>query len=231
MPVAFIQQLSPDERLMLGAVALGAGLIAGAAAWRMRPRAFAFGDPSCPVEAYIAVLGPEYGQSLAERAWYYAPALHAASDYFGVPRDLMMGLAHTESSFRPEVGSSAGAYGLTQVMPRTAIGLYRSLAAAGEWPFPPVSSSDPERDLFASEGYANQIDRLDPLQSAWMGTAFIRNLLRSGRDVENALAAYNAGGARVQPGDPSSTWPAQTRAYVPAVLRRSEWYDSLYRQC
>lgn len=50
----------------------------------------------------------------------YAPqAAHVAAQY-GIPKGLFLSLVHQESGFNPQAKSSAGAFGLTQLMPATA---------------------------------------------------------------------------------------------------------------
>lgn len=53
---------------------------------------------------------------------YQAEAAHIAAQH-GIPKGLFLALVHQESGFNPTARSSAGAYGLTQLMPGTARGL------------------------------------------------------------------------------------------------------------
>lgn len=53
----------------------------------------------------------------------YLPLLNATEDKYGIPRDLLARLAYQESRFRSdiisgEVGSSAGAQGIMQIVPK-----------------------------------------------------------------------------------------------------------------
>lgn len=224
--------LDPDVKLAVGLGAFVVGAASVALAVRLQVPDFQLGDGRCSVDQYLAYIGPRDGDEVANRAWLYAPAVHEAADYFGISRSVMMGLVHTESRFKPDAGSSAGAQGLAQLMPRTAVGRYKKLAADGQWPLPPVEiNRDPQVAYFASEGLDRVLDRTDPRQSAWLGASYLRSLMNKGRDLEYALAAYNAGPARVKDGDPPSTWPGQTRAYVPGVLKRAQWYRELYEAC
>lgn len=208
--------MTPEDWRYVGATALG---IAGVSVWalgyrtlRRAPPRVQFGDPNCSLAFYQGVLG-QHGSNNDEsyRAWYYAPVIIAAARHFGVPADVMMGIGHTESRFVPTAGSSAGARGLMQFMPKTAAGVHAQLVEARDWPF-------------------GALDRNDPQQSAWMAGALMRQLLRN-RSLDYALAAYNAGGGRVPSGMPFEEWPDQTQAYVPAVIRRAGYYREIWERC
>ena len=87
----------------------------------------------------------------------------AASQRFGVPRELVIGVARAESAFRSGVSSPAGAQGLMQLMPATARGLGVT------------DTSDPWQNLAGGTKYLRQLmDRFDG-------------------DVEKVVAGYNAG--------------------------------------
>jgi soluble lytic murein transglycosylase-like protein len=86
----------------------------------------------------------------------------------GIDPALLKGLIRQESNFNPDAGSSAGARGLTQLMPATAASLGVS------------DTSDPAQSIDAGAKYLRQ--QLD----------------RFGGDQAKALAAYNAGPGAVQ---------------------------------
>jgi len=87
----------------------------------------------------------------------------AASQRFGVPRELVIGVARAESAFRSDAGSPAGARGLMQLMPATARGLGVT------------DITDPWQNVAGGTKYLRQLmDRFDG-------------------DVEKVLAGYNAG--------------------------------------
>lgn len=227
-----LQAIDPDVKLAIGLGALVTGAAATALAVRLQVSGFTLGDGRCSVDQYLAYIGPRENDVVANRAWLYAPAVHEAADHFGISRSVLMGLVHTESRFKPDAGSKAGAIGLAQVMPRTALGIYKRLRDRGQWPFEPVkTNNDPQRAMYEAEGVAAYLDRTDPRQSAWMGAHYLRSLLDKGRTIEETLAGYNAGPARVKAGDPMSSWPGETRAYVPGVLKRAGWYRELYEAC
>jgi len=98
----------------------------------------------------------------------YAAEITAAATANGIDPALLAGLVKQESGFNASAGSSAGARGLTQLMPGTAAGLGVT------------NILDPVQNLNGGAKYLRQ--QLD---------AF-------GGDVAKALAAYNAGPGAVQ---------------------------------
>jgi soluble lytic murein transglycosylase-like protein len=98
----------------------------------------------------------------------YGAEITAAAKKHGLDPALLAGLVKQESGFNPTAGSSAGARGLTQLMPATAAGLGVT------------DVLDPIQNLDGGAKYLRQ--QLD---------AF-------GGDVTRALAAYNAGPGAVQ---------------------------------
>jgi membrane-bound lytic murein transglycosylase D len=123
----------------------------------------------------------------------------------GMPAELAL-LPAIESAFNPRARSPRHAAGLWQFMPATAreMGLQQN-----DW-------YDGRRDVIAATGAA--LDYLQQLQQRFDGDWLL------------ALAAYNAGGARVQrairknrnSGKPADFWhlqlPKETRDYVPKLL-------------
>lgn len=100
---------------------------------------------------------------------------------------LVQAVVETESAYSPCAVSSAGAMGLMQLMPATAESLQVT-------------------------------DPFDPNQNITAGTAFLKQMLeRYGGDVAKALAAYNAGPARV---DAAGGIPAipETQEYVRKIM-------------
>jgi soluble lytic murein transglycosylase-like protein len=98
----------------------------------------------------------------------YAPLIEAAAARNGVDPAVLHGLIQQESDFDPSSTSSAGAEGLTQLMPSTASSL---------------GVSDPLDPAQSIEGGARYLGEM---------------LRRFGGNVEAALAAYNAGPGAVQ---------------------------------
>ncbi|HTZ88401.1 MAG TPA: lytic transglycosylase domain-containing protein [Solirubrobacteraceae bacterium] len=125
----------------------------------------------------------------------YTPLIEAAAARNGVDPAVLHGLIQQESDFDPNSRSSAGAIGLTQLMPSTASSL---------------GVSDPT----------------DPAQSIEGGARYLGEMLqRFGGNVEDALAAYNAGPGAVQRygGVPPYT---ETQQYVSKVLGYAAEYRS-----
>lgn len=116
----------------------------------------------------------------------FQAAIEEAALRHGLDPKLLHALIITESAYRPRAVSSAGAGGLTQLMPGTA------------------------RELGVT-------DRFDPVENIRGGADYLaRQVLRFG-DLRLALAAYNAGPARVaRLGRVPDI--AETRAYVATVI-------------
>ena len=132
---------------------------------------------------------------LARRAQYQS-YVNAASQKYGVSAALINGVIQAESSFRPDVTSSAGAQGLMQLMPGTA----KELGV--------TNSFDPAQNIDGGVQYLRKmIDRFDG-------------------DLRLALAAYNCGPGRVESLGVSSSddsaymnLSTNVRGYVDRVIR------------
>lgn len=115
-------------------------------------------------------------------------AIEAASDRHGIDPDLLYSVIRAESDFNPHAVSRKGAQGLMQLMPQTAGKL----------------------------GVSNAFDTASNVEG---GTRYLRELLdRYHYDLAKALAAYNAGPARV---DQYHGVPPfhETRVYVARIIR------------
>jgi hypothetical protein len=133
------------------------------------------------------------------------PFLRLASEEMSVPYSLLVAIAHVESRFNPGVTSNAGAQGLMQTMPQTGAAMAKKLGISYR-PF-------------------------DAQSSARMGALYIKKMLRKfPDDVDFAIAAYNAGPGNVKKygGIPPF---AQTRAYVPAVMRAARAVTASRLRC
>jgi soluble lytic murein transglycosylase-like protein len=110
-----------------------------------------------------------------------------ASATYGVDEKLLKAVAKAESNFNPSAVSSAGAIGIMQLMPSTAAGLGVS------------DSFDARENILGGAKYLSQL------------------LSKYNGDTSLALAAYNAGSARVDEygGIPPFT---ETQNYVAKVL-------------
>ena len=129
----------------------------------------------------------------APPAWepVHTPSLEeivaAASYRYGIDPDVVFSLIRAESAFNPKAVSPKGAQGLMQLMPQTATLL----------------------------GVENSLDAAANVDG---GTRYLRNLLvQYNQDLTKALAAYNAGPARVQQFHGVPPYP-ETIAYINRVV-------------
>ena len=147
----------------------------------------------------------------------YTDQVERYSAEFGVEESLVYAVIRTESGFRPEVESAAGAVGLMQLMPSTFDWLQTSLD--GEVIYTADRLSDPDINIR-------------------YGTYFISYLIQRYGDLDTACAAYNAGVASVDSwlSDPNyspdgvtlSEIPyKETERYVEKVKSAKAIYDKL----
>lgn len=135
---------------------------------------------------------------------------HAETE--GLPESLVFAVIHTESGFRTQVVSRAGARGLMQVTPDTGAFLATRLGMEDYHP-----------DML-----------FDPGVNIRMGTYYLRYLWDLFEDRDTALAAYNAGPGRVRGWleDPAITVEGrlanipfeETRNYLEKVRLRERLY-------
>lgn len=116
----------------------------------------------------------------------FQAAIEAAALAHGLDPKLLHALVVTESAYRADARSPAGAGGLTQLMPGTAVEL-------------------------------GVRDRFDPVENLRGGADYLARQIRRFGDLRLALAAYNAGPARVAR---LGRIPdiAETQAYVATVV-------------
>ncbi len=146
----------------------------------------------------------------------YEKPLRAAAEHAKVDPMLVAGLVRQESAWEANAVSHANAYGLMQVLPKTA----RLLARQMRMGYSRARLTDPEYNLR-------------------LGTVYLAGLIKTWGSVEAALAAYNAGEDRV------GSWKAgqnfaeaaefvdtipftETREYCQIVLRNAAIYRRLY---
>ena len=136
-----------------------------------------------------------------------------ASQKTGVEPAVIWGIMRQESLFEADVTSSAGAYGLMQLMPGTAKG------EAAKLKLPADTYKKAQGNIL-------------------LGAAHIAGLISKFGDLPRALAAYNAGSAPVnrwsrEPITDMAEWVEEigyneTRGYVKAVMRNIQAYRLLY---
>jgi soluble lytic murein transglycosylase len=137
----------------------------------------------------------------------------AASEKTGVAPEIIWGVMRQESLYQPDVTSRAGAYGLMQLMPGTA-------------------KSEAKKMAVPDDAYLNPDDNIN------LGANHLAGLFARYKEVPLALAAYNAGGGRVNkwarnPITDMAEWIEdipfrETRGYVKTVTRNIEAYKTLY---
>jgi soluble lytic murein transglycosylase len=147
----------------------------------------------------------------------YASMIRSSAARYGEDPMLLASLVRQESGFEPRIVSSAGAVGLAQLEPYTALKWSRKLR------------------LWYSR---RRLD--DPSYNLRVGSAYFHALVGQFGNVEAALAAYNAGEVKVAAwlqDDRGDDGPAkfvesipfsQTRHYVQVVLDGAVIYRRLY---
>ena len=140
--------------------------------------------------------------------------VRAASERTGLPVETIWGVMRQESLYQPDVTSSAGAYGLMQLMPATA----RQEARKMDMP---------------DDAY------LTPANNVMLGANYLTGLFARYTSPPLVFAAYNAGGSRVNrwTEELSTTdmpyWIEsipfrETRGFVKAVMRNINVYRQIY---
>ena len=146
---------------------------------------------------------------------YLDPIKKACKEY-NIPPWLVIGLIRQESRFNKEIRSSAGAIGLMQLLPKTALEIY--------------NRNKGELDLTSST------------QNIHIGTKYLSKLLSQfNNSIPLSLAAYNAGPSRAKKWHADfskyNTSPAmfiesipfkETREYVQTVIISSAIYEELF---
>jgi soluble lytic murein transglycosylase len=134
----------------------------------------------------------------------------------GIPDQIIYGIVREESYFDARIVSSAGAIGLSQLMPSTAASVAQRLRIV-----------DP--------------DLRDPATNLSIGVRHFRDLLGSTGSTTKALLAYNAGMSRLRqwekasPGMPADLLVeiasiAETRDYVRKIFVSTVMYAFLYEE-
>jgi soluble lytic murein transglycosylase-like protein len=125
----------------------------------------------------------------------FDPIINTLSSEYGVDKSLVKAVIHAESGYNPNALSPKGASGLMQLMPGTA------------------------RDLKVCNAF-------DPRDNIRGGVRYLRFLLDTFRgDVSLALAAYNAGLAKVSKYGGIPPYE-ETRNYVSRVLSYQKSYQN-----
>ena len=147
----------------------------------------------------------------------FQEAVNYAAAEFHVDRNLLFAVIKAESNFNPDAVSQSGAFGLMQLMPETASWVCEKMGESYET----SHLTDPEKNIRIGAFY------LSYLLSMYHG------------NEKNALAAYNAGHARVDnwlkdsaysnDGETLTDIPfPETKKYVKRVTKHKRWYKNLY---
>lgn len=133
--------------------------------------------------------GEPYSPDMLARSALYDPIIEKAAASSSVAPDLLRAVIAVESGFNASAVSKKGAVGLMQLMPATA------------------------RRYGASNRY-------DPRQNVHAGARYLKALIdRYDKDLNLALAAYNAGEEAVERYGRRIPPFRETEAYVPRVLK------------
>lgn len=100
----------------------------------------------------------------------YENEISAVCTEFDIPKYTMYALVNTESSFKPDAVSHAGAVGLTQILPSTA-----------------------EYICVKNNLDYSTFDLFNPKDNLYLGAMYLRYLLNRFDSTYTAIAAYNAG--------------------------------------
>jgi soluble lytic murein transglycosylase len=152
----------------------------------------------------------------------YAELVTRFAEEYRIDRGIFFGLVRTESIFIPDIISSAGAGGLTQLMPQTALETARTMAREG----------GPDYVL------DDTVDRADPEANVHIGAYFLRQLMNTQASPLNAILSYNGGPTRIRRWARASRLPPdlfmesvelrETREYGKKVLACAILYDYFY---
>lgn len=146
----------------------------------------------------------------------YSAAVEDAAAEFDVPKELIYAVIHTESGFRADARSRAGAKGLMQIIDSTNV-----------WIAQKMGEEAVENDVFV------------PGINIRRGTWYLAYLHRQFGTWREAVAAYNAGYGRVKGWLDDRAYSAdgmtltqipikETREYVERVFRARDIYAELY---
>jgi soluble lytic murein transglycosylase len=152
----------------------------------------------------------------------YAELVTRFADEYRIDQSILYGLIRTESIFIPDIISRAGAGGLAQLMPQTALDTARTIARQGG---PDYITND-------------TVDRADPEANLHIGVYFLRHLMDTQATPLNALLSYNGGPTRVRRWARASNLPSdlflesvelkETREYGKKVLACAILYNYYY---
>jgi soluble lytic murein transglycosylase len=177
------------------------------------------------ISAYMGRYG--YELTRADLELYYPrpfqDIIEKSARDMDIPPQLLYGLIRTESAFEPGIASHAGAVGLAQLMPATALEEARRIAKRG----------GPD---YLQNGVVN-IE--DPQANVYIGASYLKSLINTMESPMLALLGYNGGPTRVRrlrnaekkfPADLflESISISETRNYGKRVSAAAAMYGYLY---
>lgn len=144
----------------------------------------------------------------------YKQIVIECSDYYGLDRGLVFSVIKTESNFKSNAESQAGAIGLMQITPKTA-------------------------DYIAEMLKISDYDLLDAYTNVWFGCYYLKYLLNKFNMLNVALCAYNAGEGNVALWLNNQDYSTdkinlsvipfkETKEYVAKILKTYKKYSELY---
>jgi len=156
------------------------------------------------------------------------------SQMFNIHPSLLYGLIRTESAFQSAVVSHAGAVGLMQLMPATALDMAQRILRGGGpdfiGPGNRVDSTNPETNIYIGSYYINYLRNYI--------SGYLRDRHESDQDDQIMLMSYNGGMSRVRNWRNTSTMPVdlfvetaaiyETRDYGRRVPAFTRVYEELY---
>jgi soluble lytic murein transglycosylase len=152
----------------------------------------------------------------------FAELVTRFAEEYDIDRGILFGLVRTESIFIPDIISHAGAGGLAQLMPQTALETARTMARQGG------------PDYIVND----TVDRADPEANLHIGVYFLRHLIDTQATPLNALLSYNGGPNRIRRWARASNLPPdlfmetielkETREYGKKVLACAILYNDFY---
>jgi soluble lytic murein transglycosylase len=138
----------------------------------------------------------------------------------GILPEILFALIRTESAFQSDIVSSAGAVGLTQLLPETAKERTDRIRRAG------------------GPNYAANLDLTNPEQNIHIGAYYLNYLTGRFDDQLLSLLAYNGGMNRIRRWRAASSFPVdlfletislnETRDYGRKVISAAAVYKELY---
>jgi membrane-bound lytic murein transglycosylase C len=124
--------------------------------------------------------------SLAERAKNYTDFAEAESQRFDIPVALIMAIMHSESSFDPHAKSPVPAYGLMQIVPRSAGHDVNKLVRHIDKPMQEKELYIPDVNVETGSAYLNILDK-----------RYLKSIKDPVSRLYCTIAAYNTGAGNV----------------------------------